>query len=139
MVSLNQGYDQAANQRYYVLSSQKATMQDLDILIPVIIPDDFVSWQPIPIQVDIQSTNTFPADNGMDIEFLDTDNIPVPLLGATGIIGNIADTWEQRDITFNGESPTFSPGESAMMYVKMKARSGNRICIGRIRIHYVGK
>lgn len=139
MVSLNQGYDQPANQRYYVLSTQEAALQDLDIVIPVIIPDDFVSWQPIPIQVDIKSSSIFSADNQMDIEFYDTTNTLVPLTGSTGIIGNIADTWEQKDITFNGGSPTFAAGESAMIHIKLKARSANRIYIGRIRIHYVGK
>ncbi len=138
LATMRQGYDAVNNYPYYFLTSNEASLQDLDIFIAVPIPDDFVSWQATPIQITTRSLTTNTADNQLDISIKDTTNTLISLNGATDLTSSVADTWEQKNITFNGV-PTFTPGEFIIIQLNLQARSNNRIYASEIRLNYIGR
>jgi hypothetical protein len=136
--TIKQNFDPISGKIFYYLRSNKNSLQDLDFYIAVQVPDDFQSFQAIPLQINFKSTTTNAADNHLDIELLDTVNSPVSLNFATDLVGAVADTWEVRDITFNGV-PTFTPGEYMVLKIKAQAKDMNRIFLSEINFNYIGK
>lgn len=138
MASLSQGTDDVNHQQYYVMTSQQNSLHDLDLHILVPIPDDFVSWQATPIELFVQSTSTDVNANQIDISVDNNTHTPIALTGGSDLVGSVANTWEQKTIQFTG-TPTFTPGESMLLKVKMQAHSNNRVFLGYVKLKYVGK
>ncbi len=136
--TIHQGYDTTNDHQYFVLSSKKSTLQDLDIYIAVKIPDDFVSFQATPIQIYLRTLTTNIADNQVDISMTDTTNSAVTLVGATDLISAVADIWIQKGVTFGG-APTFTAGDFIVIRLNSQAKSNNKVSIAEIQLNYIGK
>ncbi len=137
--SLNRGFDNGNKQQYYALTSQEPALQNLDIVMPFIIPDDFSGWQATPIDIDVRTTSLDPANARLDINMEDSLNSSMTLAGASGLVSTVtSDSWHKYTLGFVG-SPTFYAGGNATLRIKLSARSGNRAILGPIRLHYIGK
>ncbi len=139
IASLSQGYDSGNKQQYYVLTSQEPTLQNLDLIIPFVIPDDFSGLQATPITVDVRTTSLDSADAQLDVSLEDSLNAAAPLTGADDLTSTVtSDSWREYSIDFAG-SPTFNAGGKATLSVKLSARNGNRAILGPIHLYYIGK
>ncbi len=139
IASLSQGFDNGNKQQYYALASQEPILQNLDIVIPFIIPDDFSGWQTAPIRIEVRTTSLDPADARLDVSMEDSLNASVSLTGANNLVSTVtSDAWREYDIAFAG-TPTFYAGGNATLRVKLSARGGNRAILGPIRLNYIGK
>jgi len=136
--SLRQGYDNLNQQPYYIFSSAENILQDLDIILNIEIPDDFVSWDIIPIQIKLLSSSTNINDNQIDIILKDTNNNVVAIVGASDLVGSVNNIWEQKNLTFSGAS-IFTPGEIITMEFKMQTKTPDTISVGEVRLNYYGK
>jgi len=137
-VSVFQGFDDINFHQYYELTSARPTLQDIDVYIAVKIPEDFVGFDLVPIQIFIKSLTINITDNEMDITMVDTTNTAVPLIGATNLVSTVANTWIEKDITFGGAA-TFTAGDFIILKLNMRARSNNEIYASEIKLNYIGR
>lgn len=135
------------DEKYYVLTSDQSTMQDLDLQITVGMPTDFVGWQTsanvgekAPLQIYVRSTTANPADAHLEATLLDSTNASVALNNGDDLTSTVVDTWIVKDIEIiNPSAFTFNPGESVLLNLKLQANSGNRLYVGKITLNYIGK
>jgi len=136
--TIKQNYDAANNHIFYYLTSKLATLQDLDLYLAIQVPEDFQSFQATPLQVFIKTTTTNATNNQIDFSMADTTNTAVALTGGTNVVSSVADTWEEKNITFGG-APTFTPGDFIILRVNMQAMLNNKAYISEIKFNYIGK
>ncbi len=136
--SLYQGVDTVSDQQYYSLTSQEATLQDLDLHIIVPIPDDFVSFQATPLQIYVYTDTTDSSENQVDVFVDDSVGTAVALVGGADLTSALAGIWTEYAITFGGV-PTFTPGGFLTLQLKMQSHSSNVIRVGRTQLNYIGK
>jgi hypothetical protein len=123
------------NINYYVWTTQQAAMQDMDIVIRVLIPDGFVSWQVTPIQFTYRTQDGVLANNMVDFSLEDTAGNPVVLAGATSLVSPVFTT---TNITFGG-APVFTPGQAITIKIKLSATSVGAAYAGKIILNYNGR
>ncbi len=133
------------DQQYYFLSSQESTLQDLDLKIVVPVPDDFVAWQSSavvgqsdPLGMVIKTTTIDPSITQVDVVVNDSLGNPATLTGGSDLAGFNVDIWERKNIAFTG-TPTFTPGESFLLTIKMQAKDNKKVYVGEIKLNYIGK
>jgi hypothetical protein len=137
-VTLKQGKDLLNNLQYLVLSSNESVLNDLDLVVSVKIPEDFVSFQANPIQLRLKSDTILASDNQIDLSLIDSSSNPVVLTNAIDLHSAISDTWVLKDIGISG-TPTFTPGSFVNLNIKLHSRNLNKIFVSDIVFNYVGK
>lgn len=121
---------------HYQWTSTKTTLQDIDIVMSIRLPDGFTGFQATPIQVEYMTSTATLADADLDITVLDTANAAVSTIGASDL-NNVA--WTTADITFGG-TPTFTAGENITINFKLqtrKAGTDQSVFLGNVFIHYL--
>lgn len=137
-VTLKQGNDNLNGIQYFVLSSNKSSLNDIDLIVSVQLPDDFVSFQAIPIQLNLKSQSILDTENKIDLTLLDSLKSSVSLSNATNLHSSLADTWILKNIGITG-SPTFTPGSFITLNIKLQSKSQNKVYLSDININYIGK
>ncbi len=131
---------------YYEWTSSQASLNYYTVAVRVKLPADFDGWQTTnAIQVDILTTTTSNADNVVDVRIYNADDTPGTIVyGITGNVSGSANTWQT--VTFDdsniddGGAPDWdAPGETAVIYLRMGAKSSNIVHIGDIRLNYLSK
>ncbi|MCX6807496.1 MAG: hypothetical protein NTZ80_01655 [Patescibacteria group bacterium] len=138
LATLNLGNDQINNHQYFMLTSAQATLNGLDIYVEVSIPQDFVSWETNPLQIQLKSDSALATDNQLDIYMQDTNNQAVSLTDSQDLAGSVANTWVAKNIGFSG-SPTWTPGGIMRLRLHLQAKDNNSLYIGEIILNYNGK
>ena len=123
-----------ANINYYEWTTRQGSLQDMDLVLRVDLPDGFTSFQATPVEVTYRTSDLVTANNKVDVSIEDTTGTTVPLIGASGLVST---TFATAAITFGG-APTFTAGEPITIKVKLSALSGGFADVGKISINYNG-
>lgn len=121
---------------FYEWRVNKATLQDIDVVLSVELPEDFSSFQATPLQVAYRTSDADVADAQIDITVLDTANAAVTTSGATDLNNT---SWTTANITFSG-SPTFTPGGVMTIRFKLQARkdgTAQSAFINAVHLNYI--
>ncbi|MDX9970825.1 MAG: hypothetical protein RBS56_02860 [Candidatus Gracilibacteria bacterium] len=137
-VTLKEGNDVLNNLTYLVLSSNEAVLNDLDLIISLKLPEDFVSFQSTPIQLRLKSETIFASENKIELSLTDSLNNPVSLLNAVDLHSSVANEWILKNIGITG-APTFTPGSVVNLNIKLHSRYLNKIFVSDLILNYVGK
>jgi len=124
-----------ANINYYRWTSRQGSIQDIDLIIRMDLPDGFTAFQATPVEITYRTSNAVPATNKIDVIIEDTTGTAVALTGATSLTSA---TFATSAITFGG-APTFTAGEPITIKVKLSTTSAGFADVGKISINYIGK
>lgn len=143
--TLNRGtmrteYSATDDRNYYRWRTNRSNQQDIDLVVDVILPDDFDSFQSTnPIQLDMRTTNTTLTDNQIDVTGVDTSGTAMTLTTATDL--TTANVWETKNIGITGG--TFTAGSRMQLVFKAYARNqgGTHYMsdINSLKLNYVRK
>lgn len=125
-----------ANINYYRWTTRQATIQDIDLVIRVDLPDGFTGFQATPVQLTYRTADGVVANNHIDVEIEDTAGAAIALTGGTGLTSAAAFTT--TGITFGG-APTFTAGEQITIKIRPHSISSGFADVGKITINYVGQ
>jgi len=123
---------------YYSWKTTQGTLNDLDVVLSIRLPEDFVSFDATPFVLDYRTLSTLATDNKLDIEIRDTTGALVTITGGSALVSSVANTWQQANITTSG-APTFTPGGVMTITLKPAARLNNRAEFGQLRLFYQGR
>lgn len=123
------------NVNYYKWTTQQTSLQDIDVVLRIKIPEGFVSWQATPIEFIYKTDNLLTADNKLDLTLEDTNGATVTLTNASNLTST---SFTTSNVTFIG-TPTFTPGQSVTLKVKLTARNGFAAYAGKLKLNYNGK
>ncbi|PIR49126.1 hypothetical protein COU80_00025 [Candidatus Peregrinibacteria bacterium CG10_big_fil_rev_8_21_14_0_10_55_24] len=119
---------------YYTWASTRSALQDYDVRLKVVLPDDFVRWASIPLSVDYRTTSASPGFSKLDVAVYDTAGNVVTLSGTSTDLANL--DWTTTQLTFTG-SPTWSAGEELTVVIKLSAKDQEEAQLGTVKIGYV--
>lgn len=122
------------NINYYRFTTQQGTLQDVDLVLRVDLPDGFTGFQATPLEVTYRTSDLVTTTNNVEITLEDTTGTAIPLVGGTGLVST---TFATSGITFGG-APTFTAGEPVTIRVKLSSTSAGFADVGKISLNYVG-
>ena len=123
------------NFNYYRWTTKNPALQDLDIVVRVRLPDDFLSFQATPIVFRYRTSDNVLASNRVDVSVEDSTGTLVPgLAGNTGLTS--AGVFATTNITFGGG--TFTAGSEITLRIKLSALSTNFADASDFTLNYVG-
>lgn len=126
--------DSVNNRNFYNWTSTKATLQDYDIRIQVPVPANFSTWNGVnPWKFMYRSTNAATTENQADIYIYDTAGALVTLTGTSTDLANTV--WSSTNLGFAG-APTFTPGGTFTIVIRVHARSNEEMHIGEITLDW---
>lgn len=104
------------NFNYYRWTTRQTSIQDMDLVARFRLPDDFSSFQAIPLVLRYRTSDNNLANNRLDISVEDSTGTVVPgMLGNTALVSGGAFTT--TNITFGGG--TFTAGQEITLIIKM--------------------
>lgn len=125
-------YDSANNENKYRWETTRATLQDYDIVTRIQIPENFSSWDIVPIEFKYKTDTANLADNRLDVSVLDTAEASVTLNNATGLVNS---SWTTANITYSG-TPTWTAGDWMTIIIKVSATNSGGAEAGTIVLNY---
>lgn len=140
--TLSSDYDSTNTRNFYRWSSSGVTLQDLDIVLDIRLPDDFKSFQATnPIQLDYRTNTTSAADNQIDVTGFDTGGTALTLSNNSDLVSGTADTWASTNIGITGG--TFTAGSRMQLIIKPQSKLTTLVQrpadVGSLRLNYVRK
>ncbi len=127
--------DNITQQNYYLWTSSRPTLQDYDIFVRILLPQDFVRWKSDgglhALELTYRSTSASAADNALDILVYDTNGTPVALSGTTS--GLASTSWTTTSIDFLN-TPTWTAGQEFLVKLHMSAKNNYQTHIGSIKL-----
>ncbi|MGA9637025.1 MAG: hypothetical protein WBQ70_00835, partial [Flavobacterium sp.] len=113
---------------FYQWSSGQTDVQDYDVILRFTVPNDFVSWDTIPIQIFYQAD----AGTNLSINVYDSSGGVLQTLGT-----NTSATWANADIT---AVTALTAGSTGIIVMKLSSKAsgtiGDKIRIGDIILNY---
>ena len=128
--------DNTAKENYYEWISKPNNLQDYDIVIQVTVPKTFVQWDPTtPWNFNYRSSSADPNISKADIFVFDTTGAPVTLVGVSTGLANT--NWSQTNLNYSG-TPTFTPGDSFIIRIRLYSKNSSTMNLGEIQLNYKG-
>jgi len=128
--------DDTTRRNYYNWTTKQAAIQDIDIVIEWTVPENFDSFDATsPVELHYATATTLLAENQLDVTMLDTAGAAVTLSGGTDLVSAVANTWLTQTNTIGG-APTFTPGGTVTILIKLQATSAGAANLGRIILKY---
>lgn len=121
-----------AKRNFYKWTSEKLSLQDIDLIIKFQLPSDFVDWQAVPLKIDYKTSDGVAANNVLDVSLFDTTGTAVTLSGGSSLVDA---SWTTADVTFSG-SPTFTANDYIVLKIKMSSLVGKYAQIADIKLQY---
>jgi hypothetical protein len=126
-------FDNVNSKNYYLWTSSRTSLQDYDILVPYTLPLDFHRWRES-LFIRYRTTSANDTDNKLDVQVYDTSGNPVTLSGSTTGLANTS--WSTTHVEFTG-TPTWTPGQSILLRLKLYAKDSFQMHVGDIHFDYV--
>ncbi len=123
-----------ANFNHYLFTTRQNSLQNLDLILRVKVPDGFVNWQVNPLVLTYKTGDGNIANNRIDVVVEDTNGNPVVLSGASALANA---NWTTTAIGFGG-APSFVPGESFTVKLKLSAADIGQALVGKLKFNYFG-
>ncbi len=118
----------------YLWTSTRSTLQDYDVVLRLTLPTQFTHWKVSPISFLYKSSSADSSVTKMDVSVYDTAGNPVTL---TGTSTNLANTsWTTQTLDFSG-TPTWTPGGTVGIRLKLSAKDNGQIQLGDLLTKYV--
>ncbi len=134
---LTMAQDNTTKRNYYLWSSTRTTLQDYDIFVKVLVPQDFVRWKSNgmtnPVLIHYRSTTANASDNALDVTVYDTNGTPVTLSGTS--TGLASTSWTASTLSFMG-TPTWTPGQEFLMKFHLSSKNASEIHVGSLELNY---
>jgi hypothetical protein len=127
--------DGATKQNYYQWTTDQATIQDIDVVLSVSLPLDFVSFTATPITLLYKTSDGVITTNKVDVTAFDTTGAPITLAGGSNLANP---TWTNAPITFGG-APTFTAGEPITIRIKLSATNAGFARVSDLVLNYNGR
>jgi hypothetical protein len=124
-----------SNYNYYKWTTNNAALQDMDLVMRVKLPEGFTGFQATPIEFTYRTEDGIPANNSLDVSLEDTTGTPVALTGASSLVSA---SFTTTSITFGG-LPTFLPGQTITIKVKLSALAGGAAYANSLKLNYTGR
>lgn len=125
-------YDNVNNENKYRWETSRSTLQDYDIVTKIQLPENFSSWDTVPIEFKYKTDTLNATDNVLDLSVLDTAGASVTLNNATGLANT---SWTTTNITYGG-TPTWTAGDWMTITIKVSATSAGGAEAGTIVLNY---
>ena len=123
------------NINFYKWTTQQPTMQIMQIVLRIKVPDGFVAWQATPVNFTYKTDTALSADNKLDVIIEDTNGNPVPLTGATNLV---SPTFTTANIIFGG-APVWTPGQNITVIIKTSATNIGAAYADKLNLNYNGR
>jgi len=140
---MSSDFDATANNNFYRWTTNITSLQDLDVVADVRLPDDFKSFAAAnPVQFDIRSSDINAARAKIDLTGSDTVGAALVFSPvATNIIPAVINTWTPRSYGITGG--TFTAGSKVRLTFKLSAMKTGGISstmdLGSLRLNYIRK
>jgi hypothetical protein len=131
---------------YFNWTSSEAALNYYTVAVRITLPQDFDSWAADnAVQVDLDTNTTNAADNSVDAYIYNGDDTPASAVASsTSNKSGSADTW--TTVTFDDSviddnvAPDWdAAGETAVIYLRLGAKSSNFARVGDIKLNYMSK
>lgn len=119
---------------YVEWNTTKSTLQDVDIVLSITLPDDFISFTATPLQFVYNTSDANTINNKLDLYLYDSLDNPVTLTGANNLANG---SWTTANVTFGG-SPTFTAGQTITLVIKASANSAGFARAANVIFDYNG-
>jgi len=120
---------------FYDWTTKQAAQQDIDLVVSLQLPLDFVSFTGTPLSVNYRTSDGVTATNKVDVAMYDTAGAAVALTGAS----NLANAnWTTANITFGG-GETFTAGSNITLVVKLSSTNAGWARVSDIVLNYNGR
>lgn len=123
-----------ANINFYNWTTRQSSLQDIDLILRVDLPDGFTGFQGTPVEITYRTADNNTANNKIDVGIEDTTGAAITLTGGSNLTST---TFATTGITFGG-SPTFTAGEPITIKIKLSALNAGFADLGKISINYTG-
>lgn len=137
--TLKLGQENNKNHNFYVLTSNENSLNDLDLVVRMKLPNNFVEWKANPIQLYLKTDTKNDNNNNIKISLLDTENNLVNLTDADHLCSDVADRWDLKNITMDTVGTTWTKNQYFTLRIKMKSRQNNKTMLGEILLNYESK
>lgn len=129
--------DNATLRNHYLWTSSRPTLQDYDVLVRFLLPQDFVRWNADggnkPLEFTYRSTTASASDNALDVSVYDTNGAAVSLSG--GATGLASASWATKQIDFTG-APAWTAGQEVLLKFHVSAKNANQMHLGSVELRY---
>lgn len=125
----------AAKRNFYEWNTRNAAIQDIDLVISLILPQDFVSFTGTPIELDYQTSNGVNTTNEVELEVFDTTGTAIALNNAADLANA---NWTTSNITFVGV-PTFNAGDKITLKIKLATTNNGFARVSDLVLNYNGR
>ena len=122
------------NINHYNWTTRQTTLQDIDLIIRVHLPEGFTGFQATPMHITYRTSDNNAANNKIDVSMEDTAGATISLTGGSALTSAAFTT---TGITFGG-SPIFTAGEQITIKIKLSALNAGFADLGKISINYTG-
>jgi len=126
------------NHSFYVLTSAESALNDLNLVVRIKLPNNFVEWKSNPLQVYLKTETNDPNDNKIDIDLLDTDNNLINLDDADDLSSTVADRWDLKNINLNSVG-VWNKNCYFTLHIKLSSRANLKTDLGEILFNYVSQ
>jgi hypothetical protein len=120
---------------YYRWETVQGTLQDIDVVMKVMLPRDFISFTATPITLTYRTADGMLTNNRIDLSVEDSTGALVTLSGASALTSA---TFTAAPITFVGV-PTFTADGMMIFHIKVSASSAGFADLGEITLEYNGR
>lgn len=125
----------AAKRNFYEWTTRQGTLQDMDVVLSIELPLDFVSFTGAPLSVTYNTSDGVTTTNRVDVELFDTTGTSVGLTGGSSLANG---SWTTANITFGGV-PTFTAGDAITLKVKLSSTSSGFARVSNVVLNYNGR
>lgn len=125
----------AAKYNFYEWNTRQGALQDMDVVVSIQLPLDFVSFTGAPLSLRYNTSNGVTTTNELDVELFDTTGTAVVLTGGSNLASA---TWATAAITFGG-GETFTAGDTITLKVKMATTSSGFARLSDVVLNYNGR
>jgi len=123
------------NLNYYKWTTLQPTIQDKDLIVRVRLPDNFVSFQPIPLVFRYRTETANIADNEIDLILEDSTGTVIGTM--SGNANLVSPVFITTDIDFGGGG-VFTAGTEITIRIKMFATNIGAAYVSDLMINYIG-
>lgn len=128
---------------YYEWTSTQSSLNYYTVAVRVTLPSDFSDWDTNnAIVIDYKTTTGVNTDNALSVYVYNADDTPGTVVASS--TSNASSSW--GTITLNkaalvsGSAPELNTaGHSAVIYLRMGAKSSNVVRIGDVKLNYLSK
>jgi len=121
------------NYNYYQWTTRQASLQTMDLVLKIKLPNDFSGFQNVPLEFRYRTADNDQNHNRVDVFMDDSQGVPVNLTGNSSL-NNLS--FQKTNISINGG--TFLPETEVTIYIRLSAADVGAAYASDLAINYIG-